>query len=145
MNKEAEGRIMRRAILILLTTLIPFSSGYAFMPAKGEAKLSDSSKRAPVIYTDDWVVHVNEGANVENISRSIGANKFKRLGKFSNTYVLRIPNSRQKTSEMRGKFAGMAGVRKATQQIARDRSKKYSFGDALFSDQWHLDNIGQSG
>jgi subtilisin-like proprotein convertase family protein len=103
---------------------------------------------AELIYTNLWAVRVVPGSDLNALSRTVGMQNLGQIGNLRGYYLFgasgngsRIP---QRDDTLTANLRAVPGVLWAEQQIARQQYPRIP-SDPLVTNQWHLNNTGQSG
>jgi len=121
------------------------TTAYAEMLSVGSPAVPDT-KFAQSVATEFWAVRLASGADPQKAAAILGATNHGQVGTLKNTYLFRIPQSINDRTD----GATTHRLRTAPQilwfeQQFRRQHYKRAPSDPLYSNQWHLNNTGQSG
>jgi subtilisin family serine protease/subtilisin-like proprotein convertase family protein len=99
---------------------------------------------ADLAETRQWVVNVKSGENIGDLSNILNAKLLGKTKYIENTYVLEFPDSftPQEIQQML-KASGQSNF--AYPLVSYQQESRFVPNDALFAQQWHLQNQGQTG
>jgi len=107
--------------------------------AKIKALTKDGVRIDPPIPTDDWLITLKPGQQMNDIAAQMGIGKYKGVGALKDTFVITMPSSAKNSASTKSALKSMQGIKTAEQQIARKVYPRVAISDGLFPSQWHLD------
>src|SRR5262245_18289619 len=112
-----------------------------------DAAVASAVRRAwevPVGTTSDrWIIRLSPGVGTEHLSE-LGAAEFAALEYWPGAYGVRLSAGRD-VAAFAGQVAAGGGVEFFYPLFARQEIPRFTPNDALFPNEWHLNNTGQSG
>ncbi len=94
--------------------------------------------------TDEWIVSLSETQSVDSIAGQLGVERFDETGIIDNTYVFEFPEQ-QTAEEITQSLEKVAEVEFFYPLVEQEKFSRFSPNDALYNQQWHLNNTGQTG
>lgn len=106
------------------------------------------SKRNSKIYTNKWVIKVDNEEIANDIAKKHGFKVLEPVGSLKDYFHIEhshvIKRSRRSSDEHRNLLANHPGVTWFEQQTVKSRKKRGYFSDPLFENQWYIKNDGQT-
>ncbi len=118
-------------------------------PSQDTSKLHFAPEENEPVYTNKWVVHIEDGVEkAEELARKHGFKFHGQIGGLEDYYLLEHSDVQKRTRrsvERHSLLSNEPIVRWAEQQKILKRSKRefQDFTDPLFKDQWYLKNRGR--
>gem|GEM_PF-486432 len=113
------------------------------LPALGVNSVDLTTGDTPANSTQ-WIVSLKPGSSPAQLAVSLGVLPLVATGHAADTYVLTLANASD-SLELKRKLDLRSDVVLSYPLVARQQSKRAIPNDPLFSNEWHLLNVGQTG
>ncbi len=147
-------QISHFSLLTCLFSLLLFPSANALDNTDTAMPVRSSEER---IVTEEWAMRLEPGVDPDALANELGGENLGQIGSLPHTYLFKITDALTKSRAIstKDRLKNESRVQWHEQQVERWRfpraegqaSPKSDQGpdDPLFSDQWHLENTGQTG
>jgi Ca2+-binding RTX toxin-like protein len=107
-------------------------------------KPGNSTNDTAVDNARQWVVSLTAGASPTVVAAALGVSPLRPTGHLNNTYVLTLDDT-QDVARLKHDLSLRADVLSAYPLTARQQLQRAIPNDPLFLNEWHLQNVGQTG
>ncbi|MHC4177610.1 MAG: S8 family serine peptidase, partial [Planctomycetota bacterium] len=104
----------------------------------------DNYSAAELAATDRWVVGFSDGYPLEETARDLGGDPLGETPFLCNSLVVQFPGAGN-WQDVASTLESAEGVEYFYPLVARQQQAQFVPNDPFFSDQWHLQNTGQTG
>lgn len=134
--------------MMLFVILLPADNHCRAAPLSGDPTITRRSRDSRIL-TEKWAVRLRPGRDPDNVANALGAENLGQIAYLPNTYLFCFPDT-ETSLAISGDIKKENRIEWYAQQVARWRfpkhnTRKWHLADPLFSDQWHLENTGQTG
>lgn len=109
-------------------------------------RASDLSRYTPeqIASAKGWVLHITDAAKLGELEAAVGAANLEPSNLIANTFIYTLPQGTS-TENIGKRMNGLPGVDFAYPLVIKDRDPRFIPNDPLYTQQWHLNNTGQTG